>query len=393
MTVRAGGLDHHVGKTIVGMSELTFDPNAGAPLPESAMASRYAWEEESTRNTKPEPADERGAIRQFLSDYKGTVAAVTAGAVLIGGVGTWFVGDPKYKVDAGQVALIYEGGPFDGKEYIDTVDGPTGLKLKGLRDDVYTYPTTVRNYIVSLKADEGDRDVPDSIKAPTSDGITVDYEVIVSFRLNVDLVREFHEEFGLKYKAWNESDGWDEVLNDYMRNPLENALQRESRQVTSENLYRGDSTVLTEMQDAIAARLKDNVAQLMGAEYFCGPTATDDNACGDFEVVIKNATLPPNVLGGFEQQKVSEQGVVSAQNDARAAEARAEGEAAAEVARAQGIADAQARLNGVYSDPNYIAWLEAQAQLECAQNPSGSCVLVTGPGDGVNVNVPAQPQG
>jgi regulator of protease activity HflC (stomatin/prohibitin superfamily) len=396
MTVSDGIIDHYVGKTIVGMSELTFDPKAGAPLPEAALAAmrdRASWND--TPAAEPSGEKERGAFREFLSDYKGIVAGVTAGAILVGGIGTWTIGDPKYKVDAGQVALIYEGGPFDGKGYVDTVDGPTGLKFKGLRDDVYTYPTTVRNYIVSLNPGEGDREVADSIKAPTSDGITVDYEVIVSFRLNTDLVRDFHEEFGLKYKAWGESEGWDDMLNDYMRNPLENALQRESRQVTSENLYRGDSAVLSDMQEAIAVQLKDNVAQLMGAEYFCGPTATEEGvACGDFEIVIKNATLPQTVRDGFEAQKTSSQKVVTAQNDAAAAEERAKGEANAERERAAGTKAAQEQLAGIYTDPNYIAWLEAQAQLECAKNPTGSCVLITGQGGtGVNVNVDGKPAG
>ena len=64
--------------------------------------------------------------------------------------------------------------------------------------------------------------------------------------------------------------------------------------------------------------------------------------------------------------------------------------AAAEVAEAQGRAEAQAALNNLYTDPSYIAYVQALAMQECANN--SNCTLVVTPG-GTNINVSPRPEG
>jgi hypothetical protein len=100
--------------------------------------------------------------------------------------------------------------------------------------------------------------------------------------------------------------------------------------------------------------------------------------CPDFEFQITSA-VPTSaaVIESFNQNAASQQAIVTARNNAAAAEEEARGQA-----------NAQAALNGLYTDPAYIAYLNALALQECAGN--SNCTLVVAPtGTGVNVT----PQG
>ena len=93
---------------------------------------------------------------------------------------------------------------------------------------------------------------------------------------------------------------------------------------------------------------------------------------------IASAQAAAQAVKGQTQQSASEvQG--TAQNKAQAA-----------VAEAEGQRQAQEALQGLYTDPAYIAYLRALAQQQCAQNSNCTLVITEGAAD-VNVNTGSPP--
>ena len=277
------------------------------------------------------------------------------------------------KTPADKIALSYGGGPFEGNQFQKIVQPGSELVFNGVFDNWYEYPTTQRNYIISDSLEDGDVHGPDSVVATTSDRIEARWEVAVYFKLNTTIIRRFHEVIGLKYEAWTEA-GWDRMLNDNFRNPIENSLQAASRHFTASDLY-SSSDAINEVQQEIAANLKDRVANVLGAPFFCGPTFEGSgDTCTDFQVILKKPSLPADVVQAFQDQVESEAAIVTAQN-----------EATAKVEKAKGDQAAQAALQGIYSDANYLAYLRALAMQACAANPNCTLVVTEGQSD-VNVN-------
>ncbi len=283
------------------------------------------------------------------------------------------------KTPADRIAISYGGGPFEGNKFQRIVQPGSNLTFNGLIDHWYEYPVTQRNYIISMKPNEGDVGGTDVVVATTDDKISVKWELAVYFKLNTDLLRDFHENIGLKYQAWTE-DGWDRMINDSFRQQIESALQLESRRFSAEALL-GDEGAVAEVQDGVARTLQQRVSSVLGEEYFCGPTFTGLDveggpvACPQFTVTLKKPTLPDTVLQAFEQNRVSASEIVTAQNRATALEEEARG-----VARQR-----QALNDGAALSPEFLDYLRTQANLECAKNPD--CTMVVAPaGTGVDVN-------
>ena len=287
------------------------------------------------------------------------------------------------KTPADRIAISYGGGPVEGNQFQRIVAPGSSLTFNGLLDAWYEYPVTQRNYIISMRPEEGDIAGADTVVASTDDKITVQWELAVYFKLNTALLRQFHDNIGLKYQAWTE-DGWERMLNDSFRQQIESALQIESRRFTAEDLL-GDEDAVNAVQAGVARTLQERVSSVLGQDYFCGPTfldVADDGVvpCPEFTVTLKKPTLPQAVLQAFEQNRVSASEVVTAQNRAAALEEEARG-----VARQR-----QALNDGAALTPEFLGYLRSQAMVECARNPG--CTMVVAPDDtGVNVISPAAP--
>lgn len=283
--------------------------------------------------------------------------------------------NPLRKTPADKIAISYGGGPFEGNEYQRIVNPGSGITFNGWFDKWYEYPTTQRNYIVSSDPAEGDRAQVDHITAKDANRVNEDVELTVTFKLNTSKLRPFHEQIGLKYEAW-EDEGWDKMLGDNFRQPLNNAVLQKIREYTTDQIA-SSTEVLPAVQAAIEATLKNDVTQLLGDEYFCGPTyELNSTVCPNFKVVIKSINPPGAVSDSYNDQKVSGNRVTVAQNDAQAQIERAKGEKASQDAVAPALT------------PAYLEYLQIQAYKSCAEHDK--CVLVVnGSGSGVNVNVPA----
>jgi hypothetical protein len=262
-----------------------------------------------------------------MGEYRiGRVVLIVLGAV----IAAWLLFSlvfawPFAKVPNGYVGLSYGGGIFEGQHFQGEKSGPTGLFINGWGDHLYLYPTTQRNYIISQNADEGDRGVQDSITALDADGVPVQYEMAVYFKLNLDKLQEFHQNIGLKYHAWcdggalNCSDGWERMLNDSFRQQLENSLQKVTRDYHTDAFLQ--TQTLTDIQTQVASSLKENVAGVLGDDYFCGPAyVPGQNVCPDFQLVLKKPTLPQEVVDRYNEVQQSLIEIQTKQNEVKQAE-------------------------------------------------------------------------
>jgi len=286
-------------------------------------------------------------------------------------------------VPVDKVGLHYTGGPLEGQQFVETVDPGTGRRFYGPLDSVHLLPATQRNYIVSRNAGEADRGGVDAILAPSTEGVVFEFEVAAFFKLNTGdaVLRRFFEEVCLKYGCTDlsEGGGWRRMLNDTLRQQLESAIQDQARRFSTDELANSPEA-LKAIQDAIAGQLKRRVNDVLGGEFFCGPTFDRERpaVCPDFTFVIKAVTAPQSIRDNYTAVKTSQIAIEQARNDASRAKVQAEGEAA----RQNALRQAQSLT------PEQIEFVRAQAMATCAAN-SGCTLVVTDGGGAVNVNTRA----
>jgi regulator of protease activity HflC (stomatin/prohibitin superfamily) len=324
-----------------------------------------------------------------IPERRRVVATVGVGFAALIGIGfliLFLAGWGSVPVD--RIGLHYTGGPIEGQKFVKIVEPGSGQQFLGLQDKLVLLPVTQRDYIAGTSENV---DGP-PIVAPAKGGVEMRFEISAYFTLNTSpsTVRRFYERVCIKFDCTSES-GWDRMLENNFRKPIEQAVQQSIRGYTVDELYAGEAreatteeqvvSLLVRVQDEIAADLKDNINRILGGNYFCGPTFERETptACPDFQFqIVKAVPTNQSVIESFAESAASQQRVVTAQNRARA-----------EVAEAEGKRQAQQALAGIYSDPAYVAYLQALAMQECAGN--NNCTLVINP-DGSSVNVNTGPR-
>jgi regulator of protease activity HflC (stomatin/prohibitin superfamily) len=274
-----------------------------------------------------------------------------------------FIGGLR-KTPRDRFGISYGGGPFEGVHYQRIVPPGSNLFFNGFFDSLYLYPADQVNYIVSQAATEGATPAPDAIVAPTRDRVQVTYQVAVYFKLNSDRLRGFHEQLGLRYRAYTR-DGWSTLMQDTFRQQMENALQEETRNVDVADLV-GDANLLVELQENVQTKLTQRLAAALGEQFFCAPTFHPGGKCGDPVFVIKKVDIPTSVAKAFEDVRTSEIQVQTKENEIRQREAEAR------AISALGLSGQEYDVLKAIESGKVSFWVL----------PNGSGVTIAGPGTG-----------
>ena len=271
------------------------------------------------------------------------------------------------KTPRNMVGISYGGGPFEGAHFQKVVQPGSGLFFNGLFDPLYLYPADQQNYIVSkVRRTRAPSQGADSIVAPSSDRVQVEYQVAVYFKLNTDRLRDFHEQLGLQYEAYT-STGWNQLIQDTFRQQIENALQAGDPQVR-----RGRPLRRTPRCSRAAERgptdAQRAARQALGQPYFCGPTFAPGKPCDAATFIIKKIDIPTAVATAFEDNRTSQIEVLTRENEI----AQREAEAQAIEALNEALSDGGRELRAAQGD----RVREDQASGCC---PSGSGVTLQAP--------------
>jgi hypothetical protein len=230
------------------------------------------------------------------------------------------------KTPRNMIGISYGGGPFEAAHFQRIVNPGSGLFFNGWYDPLYLYPVDQQNYIISKSPRVGAVRGSDSILAPTSDRVPLTFQAAIYFKLNTGLLRQFHEQLGLQYKAYT-AKGWNNLLQDTFRQQVENAIQEQTRRYNVSQLY-GSATNLVQLQDAVQNSLAQRLIAALGEPYFCSPGYKPGGKCDPPTFIVKQIDVPTPVVNAFQAVRTSAIQIQVLQNQVLQRQAEAEGIAA-----------------------------------------------------------------
>ena len=271
------------------------------PHPLGAAAT-IAVSRETRKSRRASRAEGGGGARRGLSLSFGYKAlAVVIALVLLAVVPTFLSG--LKKTPRNMIGISYGGGPFEAAHFQRVVKPGSALFFNGFFDPLYLYPSDQQNYIVSKNPRVGAVRGKDQIIAPTSDRVQLTYQVAMYFKLNTDLIRQFHEQLGLQYKAYTFG-GWNNLLQDTFRQQIENAIQQQTRRYTVADLY-GNAKLLVQLQSAVQKTVSQKLISALGEPYFCAPTFKPGGKCDSPNFIVKQIDIPSGVVTAFQTLRTS----------------------------------------------------------------------------------------
>ena len=189
----------------------------------------------------------------------------------------------------GEVCVVQEGGPLDGRGVAQVRQPGEGVSNIGIFNKQRCFPATERNYIISSRANEADSRTVDFVEVPTSDAVAVRIEGQALFRLTTDprALTDFYRRFGVRTfdgrHPYEGDTGWESFLAIQFRPVLDNALREAIGQYRCEQLnntcqyvQNADQAVtgnvkaidtgqtLAQAQDAIAKTLQQDLDDTLG---------------------------------------------------------------------------------------------------------------------------------
>lgn len=207
--------------------------------------------------------------------------AVVLALALVPAVTSAFASTPE-----GRVGVSYSDGPIGGVRFQRVVEPGSSTFYNGFFGELYLYPVGRQAYLA-------DGEETDPIRGTTSDGMQVDVGVAVSYRLNVDQARAFHEQEGLVGRAYTD-EGWERTTAAMLRPQLESALQEITRRHGAVELAT-DPDVVAEVEDHLQSLVGAQLERATGAPFLCGPAPDADEGCADPIVQVTGIFLSPEV--------------------------------------------------------------------------------------------------
>jgi regulator of protease activity HflC (stomatin/prohibitin superfamily) len=246
------------------------------------------------------------------------------------------------KTQAGEIAVVRNGGPLDNNRIRQIVQPASSLTWIGLYSVKHSYPAQQRFYTITADASRGDRTGVDVELLPTADGVEVGVEGTVYFSLNTDptALRSFDDKFGTRrYRgadgefryAWEDDAGWSTFLDQIVRPVISNDLREEignhpcaelqascalvqnGGSVQAVSAATGKSNLnIAKIQDAINTSLSQDLTQTLGGPFITGVRFN-----------LAKITLPAKVQDAINQAQAAFAAVTEAQAKVQQAKAEA----------------------------------------------------------------------
>ncbi|GAA4514245.1 MULTISPECIES: SPFH domain-containing protein [Nonomuraea] len=249
------------------------------------------------------------------------------------------------RTDAGEVAVVRDGGWFDDNQVRAVIPPGSGLTWAGLWSSVHPYPAQQRFYTITADARRATTLGVDVVTVPSGDGVNLGVEGTLYFTLNLDpaTLKTFDDKYGTRtfrgqddsfLYAWEGDEGWTAFFGQAVRPVIDNALRTEvgarrcAELVPSCALLessalkpRDSNTNIRAVQDGVNAALARDLPRTLGGAFFTGMTFS-----------LSRITLPAEVQKSVDRSLAAGAAV----SEAQARVAQAEAEARANQARQDG---------------------------------------------------------
>jgi regulator of protease activity HflC (stomatin/prohibitin superfamily) len=312
---------------------------AGVPEGVSSMAKLPSnpFTTGGGREPRPprEPRQPRPGRRRLLLVAVLAVLAVVLGSSAFGSAVT--------KTQAGEVAVVRNGGPLDNNRIRQIVQPASSLTWIGLFSTKHTYPAQQRFYTITADASRGDRTGVDVENLPTADGVEVGVEGTVYFSLNTDpaILRTFDDKYGTRryrgvdgtYRyAWEDDDGWSTFLDQIVRPVISNDLREEVGNFPCSELQASCALVQNggsaQAVNAVAGKGNLNIAKIQDSINTSLAQDLTSTLGGGFIIGVRfnlaKITLPTRVQEAINQAQAAFAGVTEAQAKVQQAKAEAQ---------------------------------------------------------------------
>jgi len=274
-------------------------------------------------------------------------ATVVLVAVLLAAlVGISVTGSAVTKTQAGEIAVIRNGGPLDNNRIRQIVQPASSLTWIGLFSAKHTYPAQQRFYTITSDTSRGDRTGVDVEILPTADGVEVGVEGTVYFSLNTDpaVLKVFDDKYGTRrYRgadgefrfAWEDESGWSTFLDQIVRPVISNdlreqignfpcselqascALVQNGGNIQAVTAATGKSNLnIAKIQESINTSLVDDLTRTLGGDFITGVRFN-----------LAKITLPAKVQDAINQAQAAFAAVTEAQAKVQQAKAEAQANA------------------------------------------------------------------
>lgn len=288
------------------------------------------------RYTDPRTGETRdiAVLKPALLAVLGVLGLLIVCGVVIGGCKS------LDSTDAGQVAVVLNGGPFDSKDQRETVPPSSGYKIPGLASTWHKYYSDTQQRYFRISAAGGDDPATTSVTVPTQDGYQVSIEALANFHtvftgLDDDpALREFDLKFGQRGfgpddKRIHEDGGWEEFLRAQIGPVVVSTFREAIGSTECEELISSCALVqqtatnpdapvqvdeeaseqLSQVETAVQTELARRVDVALGGEYLTG-----------WQVNIEKVSLPSDVQAKINAAQAEYAEIAKAKASAQAAE-------------------------------------------------------------------------
>ena len=220
--------------------------------------------------------------------------------------------------EVNQACLIYSGGLIEDQEFQEVLQPGVTSKSVGVGSTKHCYPNDQRSWV-------SDQDAP-AIEVTTGDEVRMDVPYQLYFTLNTEteVLREFHERIGLKTDATTPQ-GWQAMLNTYFGPSIDKVMDRVALQFEWRDL-RSDEDVRRQFQQQVVSGLRNEVRDVIGGDYFCGPAFVEGASCGEYTLSVgKPEPVNAGIVRAIEDEQISQTAVAAQRAENQRIDAEVDG--------------------------------------------------------------------